>query len=163
MAAGLSWGIGHSGAQGIGANGPDLIVPGIFFGKGFGDLPNSLAATLRNHRGVHARTVTCASRGQDRYGRTLATCSAGGESLNAWMVREGWALAYVQYSRQYVGDEAAARAQHRAMWAGAFIAPWDWRHRDKHTVILRTPRNRCVCFVFGVAAASRNTRFQAAC
>jgi hypothetical protein len=25
-----------------------------------------------------------------------------------------------------------------------------------------TPRNRCVRFVFGVAAASRNTRFQAA-
>ena len=25
-----------------------------------------------------------------------------------------------------------------------------------------TPRNRCVHFVFGVAAASRNTRFQAA-
>src|ERR1700724_107143 len=26
-----------------------------------------------------------------------------------------------------------------------------------------TPRNRCVRFVFGIAAASRNTRFQAAC
>ena len=26
-----------------------------------------------------------------------------------------------------------------------------------------TPLNRCVRFVFGVAAASRNTRFQAAC
>jgi hypothetical protein len=26
-----------------------------------------------------------------------------------------------------------------------------------------TPRNRCVRFVFGVAAASRNTRFQTAC
>ena len=43
VAAGLSWGIGHSGAQVIGANAPDLIVPGIFFGKGFGDLPNSLS------------------------------------------------------------------------------------------------------------------------
>ena len=26
-----------------------------------------------------------------------------------------------------------------------------------------TPRTRCVRFVFGIAAASRNTRFQAAC
>jgi hypothetical protein len=43
VAAGLSWGIGHLGAQGIGANAPDLIIPGIFFGKGFGDLPDSLA------------------------------------------------------------------------------------------------------------------------
>ena len=28
---------------GIAANAPDLIAPGIFFGKGFGDLPDSLA------------------------------------------------------------------------------------------------------------------------
>ena len=43
VSAGLSWGIGHSGAQGIGANAPDLLRPGIFFGKGFGDLPDGLA------------------------------------------------------------------------------------------------------------------------
>jgi hypothetical protein len=43
LTAGLSWGIGHSGAQGIGANAPDLIVPSIFFGKGFGDLPDNLS------------------------------------------------------------------------------------------------------------------------
>ena len=43
VAAALAWDIGHSGARGVGANGPDAIHPGIFFGKGFGDLPNSLA------------------------------------------------------------------------------------------------------------------------
>jgi hypothetical protein len=43
VAAALAWDIGHSGAQGVGANGPDAIHPGIFFGKGFGDLPDSLA------------------------------------------------------------------------------------------------------------------------
>jgi hypothetical protein len=35
--------MGHSGAQGIGANAPDLLRPGIFSGKGFGDLPDGLA------------------------------------------------------------------------------------------------------------------------
>jgi hypothetical protein len=43
VSAGLAWGIGHSGTQGIGANAPDSIIPGVFFGKGFGDLPDSLA------------------------------------------------------------------------------------------------------------------------
>ena len=43
VAAGLAWGIGRSGASGVGANGPHTIQPGIFFGKGFGDLPDSLA------------------------------------------------------------------------------------------------------------------------
>jgi len=43
ISAGLGWGIGGSGARGVGANDPDTIQPGIFFGKGFGDLPDSLA------------------------------------------------------------------------------------------------------------------------
>src|SRR6266702_7139697 len=43
VSAALAWDVGHSGAQGVGANGPDAIHPGIFFGKGFGDLPDSLA------------------------------------------------------------------------------------------------------------------------
>jgi hypothetical protein len=42
VAASLAWGIGHSGASGVGANAPDTIRPGIFFGQGFGDLPESL-------------------------------------------------------------------------------------------------------------------------
>jgi hypothetical protein len=43
VSAGTTWGIGRSGAQGAGANAPNLVAPGIFFGKGFGDLPDSLA------------------------------------------------------------------------------------------------------------------------
>jgi hypothetical protein len=52
------------------------------------------------------------------------------------MVREGLALDYVRYSHEYIGEEITAREQRRGMWAGAFIAPWDWRHRDKDTIIL---------------------------
>jgi hypothetical protein len=43
ISAGTTWGIGRSGAQGAGANAPNLVAPGIFFGKGFGDLPDNLA------------------------------------------------------------------------------------------------------------------------
>jgi hypothetical protein len=43
ISAGLLWGIGHSGAQVVGADEPNSIQPGIFFGKGFGDLPDGLA------------------------------------------------------------------------------------------------------------------------
>jgi hypothetical protein len=39
VSAGLAWGIGHSGAQGVGANAPDLIIPGIFFGKALATFP----------------------------------------------------------------------------------------------------------------------------
>ncbi len=43
VSASLNWAIGNSGAQGVGAHAPDLIQPGLFVGKGFGDLPDSLA------------------------------------------------------------------------------------------------------------------------
>jgi hypothetical protein len=43
VAASLTWGIGRSGAQGVGASNPDTIVPGITFGRGFGDLPDSMS------------------------------------------------------------------------------------------------------------------------
>jgi hypothetical protein len=43
LSAALAWGMHGSGAQGVGASRPDTITPGIFFGKGFGDAPASLA------------------------------------------------------------------------------------------------------------------------
>lgn len=62
----------------------------------------------------------------DRYGRTVAGCSQGGEDLNLWMVRKGWAVAYRRYARGYVGDEANARRAGRNIWSGSLILPWDW-------------------------------------
>jgi hypothetical protein len=43
ISAGVAWGFAHTGAQGVGANAPNLLAPGIFFGKGFGDLSDNLA------------------------------------------------------------------------------------------------------------------------
>jgi endonuclease YncB( thermonuclease family) len=85
---------------------------------------------------IAGRVISCVSSGSDVYLRTLGTCSLGGENLNEWMVQQGWALAYVQYSSAYVRAEEVARTKQRGLWQGAFIAPWDWRHRNNQTVIL---------------------------
>jgi endonuclease YncB( thermonuclease family) len=92
----------------------------------------------RDQLAVHigGREIRCSSNGIDAYQRTLGICYFGDEDLNAWMVQEGWALAYVQYSKAYVDAEVDARTQQRGLWQGAFIAPWDWRHRNNKTVIL---------------------------
>jgi endonuclease YncB( thermonuclease family) len=82
------------------------------------------------------RSVTCAGGETDQYGRRLMTCSVAGDDINAQMVASGWALAYVRYSKSYVGEEQGAKEHSEGLWAGAFIAPWDWRHRDRSTVIL---------------------------
>jgi hypothetical protein len=39
----LLWGIGNSGAQGVDTKAPNLIKPGLFLGKGFGDVPDGLS------------------------------------------------------------------------------------------------------------------------
>jgi hypothetical protein len=43
ISAGLGWGIGHSGAQGVAESKPDTVLPGIFFGKGFGDVQDGVS------------------------------------------------------------------------------------------------------------------------
>ena len=85
---------------------------------------------------IAGRVISSSSNGTDAYKRTLAICSLAGEDLNAWMVQEGWALAYVQYSSAYRLVEENARTNQRGLWKGAFIVPWDWRHRNNKTVIL---------------------------
>ena len=78
---------------------------------------------------VQGRTVTCAARDRDRYGRVIATCDAGGD-VGAYMVSIGMAVAYRKYSKAYVGQENVARRAGVGMWSGRFEMPWDWRKRN---------------------------------
>ena len=78
-------------------------------------------------RRISGKRVTCAQRDRDRYGRIVAVCRQGGQDLAAWLVAEGWALAYRRHSMAYVDEEAAARAARRGIWRGKFVPPWDWR------------------------------------
>jgi endonuclease YncB( thermonuclease family) len=71
--------------------------------------------------------VSCEARDTDRYGRIVAVCSQRGIDLNAWMVEQGHALAYRQYSKDYVPQEEAARAAKRGIWSGSFTPPSEYR------------------------------------
>lgn len=85
---------------------------------------------------VRDRVVSCTGNEIDRYDRRIMTCFAGETDINAAMVAGGWALAFRRYSDIYVGEEQIARTQQAGLWSGAFIAPWDWRHRGPRTEIL---------------------------
>lgn len=80
---------------------------------------------------IHGRPVTCQSTKRDRYRRQISVCYAGEENLNAWMVQNGWALAYRKYSKDYVAEEAKASAAGRGVWSGRFVVPWVWRKKNK--------------------------------
>ena len=87
-----------------------------------------LAAAEALARRIGGRSVSCRSGTRDRYRRRLSVCFAGRLNLNAWMVRHGWALAYRAYSRDYLAEESAARAERLGLWSGRFVAPWAWRY-----------------------------------
>lgn len=73
-------------------------------------------------------TLKCEGDERDRYGRLIATCYMGGEDINAWMVRSGWAVAYSEYSTKYLGEEQSARLAGENIWSGPFVMPWNYRN-----------------------------------
>jgi endonuclease YncB( thermonuclease family) len=91
-------------------------------------------------RHVGNKPWTCHVSQTDRRGRSIARCEVDGEDIQKWMVKNGWALSYVRFSHDYDADEKAAREAKAGMWQGVFIAPWDWRVRNKRTAILGTAK-----------------------
>jgi endonuclease YncB( thermonuclease family) len=76
---------------------------------------------------INRNPVTCISEGKDRYQRVLGKCSVRGTSVQDWLVRNGHAVAYLEYSTEFVPAELAAREAKAGIWAGEFVMPWDWR------------------------------------
>ena len=80
---------------------------------------------------ARAEGMSCEASGTDRFGRTIGVSSSGGEDLNARLVANGWALAYRQFSEDYVSEEEQARANKRGIHRGEFIEPWNWRSGER--------------------------------
>ena len=80
---------------------------------------------------INRDTVRCEGKERDRYRRLVAICYRKGQDLNAWMVRHGWAMAYRQYSRDYVGEERYARTSKAGIWSSRFTPPWEWRSQRR--------------------------------
>jgi endonuclease YncB( thermonuclease family) len=77
---------------------------------------------------IGRRAVRCEVRDRDPYGRAVAQCLAGSTDLGEAMVRAGWAVDYVQFSRgAYASAEVEARRARRGLWAGRFETPSTWR------------------------------------
>lgn len=56
----------------------------------------------------------------------VAVCYLGKKNVNAWMVRNGWAVDY-RSKGAYGTEQMHARRNRLGIWRGDFIAPSDWR------------------------------------
>jgi len=79
---------------------------------------------------IAGQVVEVEPKGKDRYKRTLGIIHYKGQDINAQMVLNGYAWAYVKYSRIYVDHERLARKNKLGLWqSNDPTPPWEWRKR----------------------------------
>ncbi|MDF1600875.1 thermonuclease family protein [Mesorhizobium sp. YIM 152430] len=66
---------------------------------------------------------------RDQYGRYVGNCYlADGNSVQAAMVRSGWAMDWPRYSGgEYASEQQTARGERIGIWTGSVKPPWEWR------------------------------------
>ncbi len=87
------------------------------------------------------RTVSCTRKDTDRYGRMVAVCTVGDVEINRWLVKEGWALAYLEYGGQvYLDAQREAQGAKRSIWQGRFQVPREYRQNPANPPSAGSPR-----------------------
>lgn len=78
---------------------------------------------------IKGGNVNCVARATDRFGRTVAVCSAEGvPDLGEVLVRDGYAIDLGGAAgNPYADAEAEAREAKRGIWRGTFERPSEWR------------------------------------
>jgi endonuclease YncB( thermonuclease family) len=96
------------------------------------DWPCGVRARSELRRLIGTHPVECKAVTIDRFGRIVATCTAGGKDLSEEMVRSGFATVFTRpgFSSPYDKAQAEARAEKRGIWAGSFDVPSDWRRAN---------------------------------
>ncbi len=80
---------------------------------------------------IGTEAVVCKTQSVDRFGRNVATCTAGGRDIAEEMVRAGYATAHALRGgvNPYGSAERKARLERRGIWAGRFDPPHEWRRK----------------------------------
>ena len=87
-----------------------------------------VVATEELIKKIGKNAVKCLNKkNKDRYNRFIGVCFVEQEDLNKWMVRNGHAIAYRRYSKDYILDEEFAKINKLGMWLGTFSKPEKWR------------------------------------
>ena len=96
--------------------------------KNFKEYSCGQEATNALKKKIDGKLVTCKVQNKlDRYKRYIGVCLLGDVNLNKWMVRNGYAVSYRRYSKDYIEDENYAKKKKTGLWSGNFIYPEKWR------------------------------------
>ena len=85
-------------------------------------------ATNALKRKIGGKSINCKVEDKlDRNKRYIGVCFLENVNLNKWMVRNGYAVAYRRYSKDYIEDENNAKKNKIGLWSSYFILPEKWR------------------------------------
>jgi len=89
-------------------------------------------STIELKKLISNQKIECIINDIDRYNRYVAICTADEININQWMVRNGWAIAYRYYSKDYILDEKYAQDNELGIWKGEFVEPYRFRRQNKN-------------------------------
>ena len=94
------------------------------------DYPCGKISTMKLKKKISNKEIICKSSEKDKYRRLIAVCFKKQTNLNAWMVKNGYAVAYRKYSKKFVSQETIAKKNKLGLWQGSFEMPWDYRKKN---------------------------------
>lgn len=68
-------------------------------------------------------------KGKDRYKRVLGVVTCKGINVNRQQVLDGYAWAYVKYSKDYIKEEIEAKKLKKGLWIENAVPPWEFRKK----------------------------------
>ena len=81
---------------------------------------------------INKQNVECLINDIDIYNRYVAICYVDEININQWMVKNGWAIAYRYYSKDYINEEEYADNNKLGIWKSKFIEPYLYRKNNKN-------------------------------
>ena len=105
-----------------------LTISFISFSK---DYPCGQISSDKLKKRINNKVLICKWSNKDRYKRFIAECFENKKNINAWMVRNGYAVAYTKYSKKFQKNEELPRKNKIGVWQGEFDMPWEWRRKNK--------------------------------
>ena len=106
---------------------PWLNISFISFSKNY---PCGQISSDKLKKKINNKLLICKWSNKDRYKRYIAECFKDKINVNAWMVRNGYAVAYRKYSKKFVSQEIFAKKEKLGLWSGTFMMPWDYRKNN---------------------------------
>lgn len=75
---------------------------------------------------IEAGPWTCTPQEEDRFGNLLAICEVEGTNINSYLVRKGYAAAYLDQTDAFAADQDAAKTEKLGLWqdGASFDEPW---------------------------------------